>query len=74
MISEDIQEIYVYIKKTQVVETRIKQTKGMLIHRRWVRSGTERMGDGNQRDIMYNFNLLIPITTQEFKLVASILV
>ena len=51
MISEDIQEIYVYIKKTQVVETRIKQTKGMLIHRRWVRSGTERMGDGDQTDI-----------------------
>ena len=63
-----------YIKKTQDVETRSKQTKGMLTHRRWVRSGTERIEQGNQTDIIYNFNMLIHTTTHEFKLVASILV
>ena len=40
-----------YIKETQDVETRNKQTKGMVTPRRSVRSGTERMGDGNQTDI-----------------------
>ena len=63
-----------YIKKTQDVETGIKQTKEMPTHRIWVRSGKERMGDGNQTDIIFILNLLIHITTHEFKPVASILV
>ena len=40
-----------YIKETQDVETRNKQTKGMLTPRRWVMHGTERMGAGDQTDI-----------------------
>ena len=71
--SQRIQPGNIY-KKTQDVETRSKQTKGMLTPRRWVRSGTERIEQGNQTDIIYNFNMLIHTTTHEFKLVASILV
>ena len=46
-----------YIKETQDVETRNKQTKGRwVMHgtenpRRWVMHGTERMGAGDQTDI-----------------------
>ena len=41
----------IYIKGIQDVETRNKQTNRMVTHKKWVRSGTEGWGDGDQTDI-----------------------
>lgn len=69
--SQRIQPGNIY-KETQNVETINKQTKGIFIHKRWVRSLIGRMGDGTRQILIYNFNLFIHITTHEFKLVSSI--
>ena len=71
--SQSLQAESIHQKKTQDVETWNKQTKGMVTPRRWVRSGKERLGYGNQI-LIYNFNQFLHIKTPEFKLVSSILV
>lgn len=46
-----------YKKEAQNVETRNKQIKGMVTHKRWVRSGMKIMGDGDQIDTGYTISV-----------------